>query len=233
MNPAKKKVVAIHQPNFMPWCGYFHKILSSDIFIIMDNVQYVKGSWINRVQIKTQQGPFWVTIPVKLRGDHLKLINAIEICNDRRWSERILKTFEQNYRQCVHWKSHMSFLQATFTTPWNTLMDINLHFLRYIYDYLGLNTKLVLLSSLGVNGSKSELIAKACRAVGGEVYLSGTQAREYNDENIYQKYGVALVYQNFQHPVYPQAHGAFVPGLSVLDLLLNCGPESFKLLNGS
>lgn len=227
---SSKKIIAIHQPNFLPWSGYIHKIISSHVFVLMDNVQFSKESWINRVQIKTNQGPIWISVPVNTSQKLQQKINEVEICNNTKWNIKILRTFEMNYRRSSFWSAHSAFITETFSKQWPRLIDLNLHCLKYLLNALDIKTEIILMSTLPVDGKKSDLLCEICRILGGTTYLSGAQAADYNNPEIFRSNGIELTYQNYKHPVYPQQHGVFVPGLSTLDLLLNYGPQSRELL---
>ncbi|MEK7448140.1 MAG: WbqC family protein [Planctomycetota bacterium] len=226
------RIAAIHQPNFFPWLGYFDKINKADVFILLDNVQFPKtgGTWMNRVKIITNSEAQWLTAPIIRNYHGLRLIKDMEINNLTDWREKMLKTIEQNYGQCPFFKEERDYLQALINYDANNLCEYNIHAIRSLAERLGLKIpKLIIASTLKAEGEATDLLISLTRAVGGIAYLCGGGADGYQEDEKFAEAGIELVYQNFKHPVYLQANTKeFIAGLSIIDVLFNCGFEKAR-----
>ena len=221
-----RKLVAIHQPNFFPWLGYFNKIARADIFIVLDNVQFSKtgGTWSNRVRFLLQGRPIWATVPVERSFHGVRLVREMRVA-DGPWRVRLLRTFRGAYRRAPYFQEVFPLIEELIETPTNMIAEFNLTVVRALSGCLGLDPgKVIVGSTLGVEGAGTELLVNAVRAVGGSGYLCGGGAQGYQDDERFALAGIGLVQQVFKHPVYPQFGGSeFVPGLSIIDALMNCG----------
>ena len=226
-------IAAIHQPNYLPWLGYFHKILRSDVFILLDNVQYTKDSYINRTKIKSATGPLWLTVPVLCKGRHGQAINEVEINSQTTWWVKQPKTIELAYRRSPEFARFWPSLRELFSVGWRKLAPLNISLIKRICGLLGVTTKVVLASEIPSEGGGTNRLIGLCKAVGADVYLSGSGGRKYQDEETFSLAGIELRYADFIHPRYAQLWGDFAEGLSVIDLLLNCGKQSRKILESS
>lgn len=223
-------IVAIHQPNFLPWIGYFYKITNCDIFVLLDDVQYTKNSFINRNKIKYPQGALWLTVPVSFTfGEPIKQV-AINNKND--WRKTHLKTFEMNYKKSVFFKPIFAGLERIYYLyNWERLCDFNIELITYITLYLGLNNRKIIKSSdLGVQGRGTELLINIIKKLKGDTYLSGFGGIKYQEENAFAQAEISLKYYDFNHPIYKQLWRDFIPHLSIIDLLFNVGPDSSEII---
>lgn len=224
-------IVAIHQPNFLPWIGYFYKIAKSDIFVFLDNVQYTKNNFINRNKIKTPQGVIWLTIPISFKFG--QLINEVKINNKTDWREKHLKTLEMNYKRASSYEDVFKIIKgAYYLKDWQNLSDFNINLIKTIISYLGLNKPIIKSSSLDVQGKSTKLLIQLVKKVEGNVYLSGLGGAKYQEEELFKKEGIKLAYYNFAYPIYKQLWSKFIPNLSVIDLFFNYGKESTKIILG-
>lgn len=235
MNMNMDKIVAIHQPNFFPWLGYFNKISRADVFIILDNVQFPKtgGTWINRVQMMINGAPAWVTVPIRRAYHGTRLICDMEINNDIPWQGKFLKTIKSSYGRALHFNAVYPVLENLIGQHTDSLADFNIAVIKGLMEKLGFSvSKLLLGSSLAVDGSATQLLVNMTRMAGGATYLAGGGAGSYQDDGMFSRQGIELVYQNFRHPCYPQFNAQnFIPGLSVIDALMNCGfDETSRLI---
>jgi len=222
-------IVAIHQPNFLPWIGYFYKMYKSDIFVFLDNVQFSKNSYQNRVKIKTSQGAQWLTLPVFHKFG--QLTKDVRINNNEKWKEKHLKTIELNYKKAPYFNQIYNLLVKVYTNnKWELMTDFNIELITAICNFLDIKTKTIRASSLNTSGSATELLIDIVKKVGGDIYLSGKGGMKYQDENRFKEENITLIYTNFKHPVYPQLWGEFIEGLSIIDLLFNCGEESVYII---
>lgn len=225
-------VVSVHQPNYLPWLGYFHKIACSDVFVFLDSVQYPRGQSVaNRNRIKTAQGVQYLTVPVSIPKGRQGKVSYLEVRTaDERWQAKHLKTLQMAYGRAPYFGRYFEDL-ARLLHEEQPFVEMNMALIRYFLQQLNINTPLYRLSQLDLEpGQKSQLIVDICLHFRADTYLSGQGARKYNDETLYAAHGIKLVYQHFTCPTYPQLHGEFVPNLSIVDLLFNCGPESGAIL---
>jgi hypothetical protein len=217
-------IAAGHQPNYLPWIGFFDKLRDCDVFIIEDSVQYEQQGFINRNKVKVVNKTKWLTVPITHAGKP-QLINEVEIAaeSEPKWAQRHWLTLKHCYYNTPFWGKYCDFFEQTYSQNWKLLIDLNMHLIRGIMGFLEINTPLVLASSLGVSGEKSELVLAQCKALGATVQLSGIGAREYINVKKFEEEGIKVVFQDFHHPVYQQLHGEFVPNLSVVDYLFCTG----------
>jgi hypothetical protein len=225
-------IAAIHQPNYLPWLGYFYKMALCDVFVLLDDVQLVRGrSFTTRNKVKTSNGAQWLTVPVTEKGE-LKLIKDVVIAQDGKWLKKHWKTIELSYKKAPYWNNYSIYFQDVYEGRcWSALSELNITLITKIKAILGLKTKIVLSSELkGISGERSSRNLSICKHLGADTYLSGTGARNYNDEEEFRKAGVNLIYTDFKHPVYHQLWGDFTPSLSIIDLLFNEGEKSLETL---
>jgi hypothetical protein len=217
-------IVAGHQPNYMPWLGFFDKMAHCDIFIIEDNIQFSNNGFTNRNKIKTREGARWLTVPIEHVGGN-RSINQIVIANksEPSWAKRHWLGLQHAYNKAPFWGNYSDFFEQTFSQKWNMLIDLNMHLIRGIMRFLEIETPLVMASSLQVEGQKSELILAQCKAIGANVQLSGAGSRGYLNVEMFKENGIEVVFQDFRYPTYPQLHNGFYPNLSVVDYLFCTG----------
>lgn len=232
---SEQMIVAVHQPNYLPWIGFFQKVASVDVFVILDSVQYPRGASVaNRNRIKTANGEQLLTVPVSIpKGSQGRISYADVQTAGVHWKKQHLKGIRMAYGRAPYFQRYYRVLERAFADT-TSLLEINLNFIYFCIKELEIRAHIKLLSQLPVRpGAKSELIVNICNEIGANSYLSGQGARKYNDETLFEANGIALTYQEFECPVYAQLHGEFVPNLSIIDLLFNCGPSSGRLLTGA
>ncbi len=224
--------VAIHQPQYLPWLGYFDKLDRADQFVILDDVQFKKNDWQNRNRIKTASGWQWLTVPVLHRFP--QRISEVRIDGAAPWGRKHWRALLANYGGAPAFAPHRSFFESLYARDWQLLVELSLAALGYLVDALGITTKLVLASALDLPApaDASVRLAAICRALGADTYLSGAGGRDYLDLAPFDRAGVRVVFQAFACPVYPQRFGAFEANLSIVDLLFNCGAQSLTVLRG-
>jgi hypothetical protein len=220
-------LVAIHQPNFFPWLGYFDKLRRADCFIFLDQVAYPRagsggmGSWTNRVRIAVQGEPRWVTCPVR-RMQLGSSINAAEIDDSQPWRAKLLKTLETNYRRAAHYVEAMAFLEPLIRQPESNLVAFNMNAIQAIAARLDISATLLRQSELSCCGRGTNLLISLVRAADGHSYLAGGGAGGYQEDDLFATEGLRLVYQCFvARPYGPRDR--FIPGLSVIDYLMHDG----------
>lgn len=220
-----KRNVVIHQPDFAPYLGFFHRFLHADLFIVLDHVQFVTNtsrSWTHRDKIKTASGEKWLTLGVK-KPPLGTPINLVELAEDDKWVEGNLALLHENYRKAPAYSEVMPLVEGLYQSRPVRMADFNLRWLEVLADLMEVRIPFVLSSTLGPQGQKNELLIDLLRKVGATHYLSGNGARAYMDPEKFVDAGIALTWQLFAHPIYPQQFGSFIPNLSILDVLFNCG----------
>lgn len=224
-----KIVVAIHQPNFFPWLGFFNKISRSNIFILADTMQFPKsqwkGNWLNRVRILVNGKPHWITAPIQRSYHGVLSIDKIEFDLSQPWRQKLLRTIKMEYGCSPFFDSVYPFLQELIEQPTSMLCDFNVSAISAITKALNLNSvEMINASSLLGEGKATDLLVSIIKSVGGDAYLCGGGASGYQEDEKFSKEGINLIYQDFIHPHYPQIKSPeFNAGLSIVDALMNCG----------
>jgi len=216
--------VSIHQPSYLPWIPFMEKALQSDIFVLLDNVQFEKNSEQNRNRIKTAQGETWLTVPVQ-RKLHTLIPDVVIPDAQPAWQTKHRRAIEMNYSKAPHFEQVSTPLFALLNRKWTRLLDLNLAVDALFFEFVGLQTRVVRASTLPVSGEKSDRILSLCTAVGAHTYLSGPAGADYLNLPRFVERGIEVVFQNYRHPEYPQQVPAigFLPRLSALDLFMNVG----------
>ena len=231
------KIVAIHQPNLFPWLGYFDKIARSDIFIFFDDVQFQKtgGVWTNRVKLLVGGDARWITAPIDRTYCGLRAINQIQFSKNDPWRLKLKKTLDLNYCKHPYFEETMHVLGPLLNYQDENLSDYNIHAIATLAEHLGLDSNKFRRSSECIgHGKSNELLCSLTRIVGGTAYMCGGGADTYQDRNVFNAAGLDLIYQNFEHPVYKQiGSDKFIPGLSVIDVLMNLGLQEVQGLLAS
>lgn len=221
----KKKTVVIHQPDFAPYLGFFQRFLNADLYIALDHVAFVYGSrgWTHRDKIKTREGASWINVGIE-KPEYGSPINTVRLTKGAQWKDRCLSLLLQNYRHAAGFHEVFPIVETLIkNADFDLMADFNLYFLNGILDLLGMKIEQVRSSTLSPTASKNELLIELLQKVGSTRYLSGLGARDYMRPELFEEAGIEVVWQNFTHPTYPQQFGDFIPYLSILDTLLNCG----------
>lgn len=226
-------IFSIHQPNYIPYLGYFYKIAASDTFVILDAVQYPRGqNFSARNRIKTPQGANYLTIPVKIPGGRQGKVIYTEIeFSGNQWKEKHIKTIELNYKKAPYFKEILNIFTRILEKDLS-FVNLNIELITEICSYMEIKTKCIRLSDiLSDFGNKTNLIIDIGKSLNSNIYLSGTGGgKDYNDEDLLKTAGISLIYSDFRHPEYSQLWGDFLPNLSILDVLLNCGKSAIDFL---
>jgi hypothetical protein len=224
-------VVSANQPYFCPFPGFFYKALLSHVLVILDAVQFPQSTtWVSRNRFKNDQGSLWLTIPVWKKGLGLQNIDQVRICYERGWPRKHLESLKSAYSNAPYLKDHLSFVEEMFSSKFAKLVDLNLTVIRYLMNFLQMDTRLVLLSDLGVKGRGTQLLVEVCKALGASTFLVQSQAQKYLDAKLFQEDGVELRSFRYLPPIYPQLWGDFLANLSTFDLIFNCGPKAHDIL---
>lgn len=227
--------VVIIQPSFLPWRGYFHLIQRSDIFVFYDDVQYDKHSWRNRNQIKTPNGPQWITVPVLTKNKFGQKINEIEINNSNKgWQRKILGSIFLNYKKAKFYDRYIPVVDNILSKEWPSLCALDVYATKKICEILGIKAQFFISSELNVSGDKISRLINICKKLGGTHYISGPSAKNYlKDTEEFTKNGIKLEFHDYNYPEYTQLYGKFEPAVSIIDLIFNCGDESPEYIWGN
>ena len=203
-------------------------MLSCDLFVILDDVVLSKTAITNKNKIKSPDGPRLLSVPFTNKNVQIKDVTTFD---DGKWPQKHWGSIQRSYARAPFWKHYQQLFLPIFENPDEKLADLNLRLIEVIRTGLGIKTQIIRSSEIqGATGLKGEKIINICKALNASVYLSGTGAKTYNDEMGFEKNQIHLVYQEFEPPVYPQLWGDFIPNLSAIDLLFNCGPKSKELI---
>jgi len=240
-------IITGHQPNYLPYLGFFHKITLCDVFVIVDTVQYVKRGpfgWINRNKIRTPDGWLWLTVPVLSKGKYTQSIIDTMIDNLKPWQHKHWRSINLAYQKAPYFHLHKDFFQKIYETKWEKLSDLNEAIIRYIIPALGIKVEITKTSSIyNVETlqrcpprqimSGTDLIIDMCKKLGADAYVHGKHGKDYIDPAKFTDNNIKCVYQEFTHPVYRQVYKPFIPEMSIIDLLFNHGTESLSILKGN
>ncbi len=233
----REKIVVIHQPDFMPYLGFFDRLLKADIFVVLETAQYVDGtsrSWMSRDKIKTDRGEQWFKVCVQ-KAPRGTAIKDIELVSDDKWKKNNLGLFHQHYRKAPYYKEILPYLEKLYGGDETLFWDFSFNSIKMLLELFDIHPDIRFASDIKPEGKNNDMIVDIMNKVGCKTYLSGTGAADYYDEEVYKKAGINVIWQDFSHPVYPQQYEevGFIPYLSSLDLLFNCGiEESRKIIRG-
>ena len=222
------KIISIHQPGYLPWLGFFKKIMYSDVFVFLDNVKFVPRQWHNRNKIRTSQESTYLTVPIKKASG--KNINDILIDYSENWSMNHKKTIFYNYSKAKFFTNHFSFFENLYGKKFDKLLDLNMEIIYYLMKKFDINTQIIFASELDISSTKSDLNLDICKKLDADVYLSGITGKNYLKEEDFDKSNIKIEYQNFQHPNYSQVYQPFISNMAAIDLLFNEGNNSAKVL---
>lgn len=226
--------VLIIQSNYIPWKGYFDNIAKADIFIVYDNVQYTRQDWRNRNIIKTKSGLKWITIPIMAKDCLLKKINETYPATSD-WKEKHLRQLHENYAKANCYKEMTGWVKELYTTIEDeNLSAINQHFLKAICKFLKINTPFVDVNKFEAKGNATEKLVDICLQLGCKTYITGPNSKNYLEENLFFEKGINIEYADYGgYPEYPQLNPPFEHGVSILDLIFNCGDRSASYLKNT
>ncbi|MCG3685616.1 WbqC family protein [Aliarcobacter butzleri] len=224
------KTVVIHQPDFLSYIGFFHRLLHADLYIVLDDVQFVKGTsqrWMNRDKIKTSNGEQWITVNVKKSPSGTN-IDKILLSDTVNWRNQNLEIMKQNYKKSDYFKEIFQHIEELYNKKFDKLSDFNLASIEMLNKLFDIKIEIVFSSALTTTKVKSERLVELLKQVNATHYLSGIGAKDYHDDKPFEEANIKVLWQDFKHPVYPQLHGEFIPYLSSIDVFFNCGIEKSR-----
>ena len=223
-------ILSVHQPQYLPYSGFFDKIAKSDVFVFLDDFQYKKREFQNRNRVRTGSGGQWLTVPVIAGGKYFQKINEVKIDNSARWQKKHWAAIRQNYSKADYFCDFSGFFENLYAKEWTKLVDLNTEIIYYLLQTFDIKAEILIESALEINSNKTERLIDLCKKLGADTYLSGAGGRDYMEESRFAEEKIKLIYQDFKHPVYKQMYmkdkADFLPYLSAIDLLFNCGENS-------
>lgn len=220
--------ICIHQPDFAPYLGFFHRLLNADHFILLDDAQFIKGGWQNRDQIKGRHGPIWLTLPIVKKFP--QAINKVMLPENQHWVEDNLNLLRECYARASYFDEVFLRIEAIYRSGHRRMIDLNIELLHLALDYFDIEIPISLASEHALHSKSTQRLVELVQLHSGTSYLTGTGSRDYLDEAQFIEAGIQVEWQRFKHPVYQQQFNDFVPMLSCLDVLFNCGRQSSAVL---
>lgn len=226
-------IVSIHQPNFIPWIGYFYKICCSDVFVLLDTAQFEKNSVADRNVVKGNNAAVQIKLPVKCLH-HTDSYNDVAVRITDYWIDKTLKTLEYNYKKAKYFEEIYEDIRKWLKRSDLSLSEYNSFIIIDICKKMHIKTQIRFSHDLDIDSSNIQRIIDICKYFNADIYFSGNGARTYQNEENFRKNGITLQYTDFLHPVYHQLWKGFLPNLSIVDLLFNEGYEnSSKIIKNS
>jgi hypothetical protein len=228
--------IVISQPMYFPWVGMFEQVRLCDRFVFYDDVQFSKGSFTNRVQVKSpsKEGFKWMTVPLK----SLKLgerINEVEIDDSKDWRDQHAGLLKQSYHSAPYYDEMRHMTDLLFNETCRTISGLSQKSMELVIDYyeMGENKEFFISSELEIDGSSTQRVFDIVRHFDGDRYITGHGAKNYLDHGLFEENGISVEYMDYQRLPYPQQHGAFNPHVSILDLIANTGKEGIKFITST
>jgi len=221
-----KKTVVIHQPDFLPYLGFFHRFINADLWVILDNVQYLNRGWHSRDQIKVNNGSSWLKVATK-KTPRNTLINQVQLANTN-WKNDNINLISHNYNKTAFYHEIMPCIEELYSFECINLIDFNLKSIDMLCNLFDISIPQIIASNLNPEGKSNELLINILKKVDAKIYLSGVGAKTYMQDNLFADAGIEIIYQSYTPPVYPQLYGDFIPNLSAIDILFNCGIQKSR-----
>lgn len=220
-------IISAHQPAYNPWLGLIHKILVADIFVVMDDVQFEKNSFINRNKILQNSNEIMLTIPIKTKNYHSKILKEMEVSDDK-WKHKHLKSIEQSYRKSKNFDMVFQKLKNIYSIESKYLIDYTNAYLELIVDFMEVKTRIVFASDLNITAKKLDYVCELTKKLNGTIFIFGSQGKGYADTNYLKKQDIAPYFQDYRCSPYPQMTKKFHPYMGVIDLLFNENKDNLK-----
>ncbi len=221
-------ILTAHQPAYMPWLGYFHKIALADNFVMLDSVQFEKNSFTNRNKIKTSNGEAWLTIPVEMKGHLDKCINEIQMDSKSNWKKKHWNSLLLNYKKAPYFSQYADFFEKYYLNETNNLYDFIQTSSNFFFQELKITPNTKRLSELNIESKKQDLIVELCRKTESNGFVFGALGKNYAYESLFKENNISICFQEYKHPFYQQLWGEFSPYMGIIDALFNLGAERTK-----
>jgi len=226
--------IAILQPSYLPWLGFFEQMERCGKFVFLDDVQYTKNDWRNRNRIKTRQGVQWLTVPVTFRFG--QKINEIVLSNTEKWQKKHLQALRTSYGKSPFFHQYFPEIERIILKDHSKLIDLTIELVLWIADILGLQSSTHFSSELAIqNNDRQERLIEICKKMDCDTFYEGSSGKDYIDIYLFKKHGITVIFQEYHHPYYNQLwlqENGFISHLSIIDLMFNHGPDSLDILAG-
>lgn len=221
--------VVISQPMFFPWVGMFEQIRLSDVFVYYQDVQFSKGSFTNRVQIKTAQGVKWLTVPLE-NVSLGQAIDEVKVNDSTNWRKQHLDFLKQAYAKAPYCKQMLALVESVYSRKVESIGMLSRLSQDVCCEYYGLDVgrRFIDVRKLEIKGASSQRVLDVVKALKGDRYITGLGARNYLDHQLFEEAEILVEYMKYEKAVYPQLHGEFTPYVSILDLIANVGKEGIE-----
>ena len=219
-------ILSAHQPQFMPWLGYFDKMAKCDLFVILDNVQFKRNEWQNRNKILSAEGWQWLTVPVL--HNFGQNINEVGINTAVPWQKKQLRTITQSYAKAPAFAEVLPQVEAFYARQWDKLCDINMFSINMLRGMLGVETKLEFSSQHEIEGMSTRRLVNLCEYFGADTYLSGPGGKDYMEMELFEQSGIKVIFHDYKHPVYAQPGKEFFPCMAAPDMVFQLGIEKAR-----
>lgn len=234
-------IISAHQPEYLPYLGFFYKMAKADKFVLVDYIQFSTGGFQNRNRIRSasdNRGWAWLTVPVISSGKGYQKISDVEIDNSVNWGRQHWKAIYFNYRKTPFFNTYEDFFKKLYSKKWQKLVDLNEAIIYYLKDKLEIKTPVIKASENKLEGRRTDLWIGLCKEFGADACLTGSGSKKvggksYIGEEKFEENNLKHILSDFKHPVYPQRFKPFIENMSAIDLLFNCGPESLEIIKSS
>ena len=220
--------ISIHQPVYLPWLGFIEKVISSEKFVFLDDVQFEKNGFQNRNKIRTYDGEMWLTVPVKVKSQ--TLLKDVKINYSVDWINKHKKSIIQNYKKAEFFDNYWLELEKIYDEKYEYLVELNIEIIKFLFNKLKIKTKTLFSSELHISDKGSNRILEICKILNADRYISGISGKKYLLIDDFERQKIKLEFQNFQHPTYEQIFDPFYPNMAMIDLLFNEGERSLKII---
>jgi hypothetical protein len=221
-------IVFVHQPEYIPWLGFFDKLARCDAFVIYDDAQYQHGGFHNRNRIRTPDGWNWLTVPIT--HGHPQIIKEVKISGDE-WRNRQLSVIRRNYRKAPFFSDYFKVFEEAIGFSHELLIGLNLHLIKAVANILDIKVNMIRSSEFPHLGKeKNEKLVSICKHIGADTYMSGSGGKAYVNEALFNEANIKVRWHRYEHPIYAQAFSGFEPNMSIVDLLFNLGPKAKETL---
>ena len=217
-------IIGIHQPNYLPYLGFFDKMAKSDIFVIYDDAQFEKGEFQHRNRIRIYHGWKWLTVPVEKKHipiNEIRIKNEVATWKGVKWTDAHFNDISDNYKDTLYYSVYEKEIKRIYNKRYDKLVDLNMELIDFLKEAFDIGVKMVFSSELGFTSKSTERLVEIVEALGGDVYLSGAKGRDYLDVSLFEKKDIRVEFQEFEHPVYKQRYEGFVPNMAAIDALFN------------
>jgi len=220
--------ISIHQPVYLPWLGFIEKVISSEKFVFLDDVQFEKNGFQNRNKIRTYDGEMWLTVPVKVKSQ--TLLKDVKINYSVDWINKHKKSIIQNYKKAEFFDNYWLELEKIYDEKYEYLVELNIEIIKFLFNKLKIKTKTLFSSELHISDKGSNRILEICKILNADRYISGISGKKYLLIDDFERQKIKLEFQNFQHPTYEQVFDPFYPNMAMIDLLFNEGDNALKII---